>query len=119
MLTFTGEQTPHEVAQWMQESDCFLFFSRYENAPVVLSECLACGLPIISSHAGGIPEMVDDTCGILVPTEDENALAKAMKDMMSNHNNYSTEQIRKHGKQYTYHVVGSKLSEIYKSIVRV
>lgn len=118
MLTFTGEQTPHEVAQWMQESDCFLFFSRYENAPVVLSECLACGLPIISSHAGGIPEMVDDTCGILVPTEDENALAKAMKDMISN-NNYSTEQIRNHGKQYTYHVVGSKLSEIYKSIVRV
>ena len=119
MLTFTGEQTPHEVAQWMQKSDCFLFFSRYENAPVVLSECLACGLPIISSHAGGIPEMVDDTCGILVPSQDENALAKAMKDMISNHNNYSTEQIRKHGKQYTYHVVGSKLSEIYKSIVRV
>ena len=119
MLHFTGEQTPYEVAQWMQESDCFLFFSRYENAPVVLSECLACGLPIISSHAGGIPEMVDDTCGILVPTEDENALAKAMKDMMSNHNNYSTEQIRKHGEQYTYHVVGSKLSEIYQSIVRV
>jgi glycosyltransferase involved in cell wall biosynthesis len=119
MLTFTGEQTPHEVAQWMQESDCFLFFSRYENAPVVLSECLACGLPIISSHAGGIPEMVDDTCGILVPTEDENALAKAMKDMMSNHNNYSPKQIRKHGEKYTYHVVGSKLSEIYKSIVRV
>ena len=119
MLTFTGEQTPHEVAQWMQESDCFLFFSRYENAPVVLSECLACGLPIISSHAGGIPEMVDDTCGILVPSQDENALAKAMKDMMSNHNNYSTEQIRKHGEQYTYHVVGSKLSEIYQSIVRV
>lgn len=118
MLTFTGEQTPHEVAQWMQESDCFLFFSRYENAPVVLSECLACGLPIISSHAGGIPEMVDDTCGILVPSQDENALAKAMKDMISN-NNYSTEQIRNHGKQYTYHVVGSKLSEIYKSIVRV
>lgn len=119
MLTFTGEQTPHEVAQWMQESNCFLFFSRYENAPVVLSECLACGLPIISSHAGGIPEMVDDTCGILVPSQDENALAKAMKDMMSNHNNYSTEQIRKHGEQYTYHVVGSKLSEIYQSIVRV
>lgn len=116
MLTFTGEQTPHEVAQWMQESDCFLFFSRYENAPVVLSECLACGLPIISSHAGGIPEMVDDTCGILVPTEDENALAKAMKDMISNHNNYSTEQIRKHGEKYAYPHVGKQLSDLYNQI---
>lgn len=116
MLHFTGEQTPYEVAQWMQESDCFLFFSRYENAPVVLSECLACGLPIISSHAGGIPEMVDDTCGILVPSQDENALAKAMKDMMSNHNNYSTEQIRKHGEKYAYPHVGKQLSNLYNQI---
>ena len=61
IITFTGEQTPREVAQWMQQSDCFLFFSRYENAPVVLSECLAVGLPIISSNAGGIPEMISHT----------------------------------------------------------
>ena len=116
-LTFTGEQTPHEVAQWMQQSDCFLFFSRYENAPVVISECLAIGLPIISSNAGGIPEMIDHECGILVPSEDEAALANAMLEMIDNQGGYATETIQKRGTKYTYQNIGKRLSDLYQRVV--
>lgn len=117
-LIFTGEQTPHEVAQYMQQSDCFLFFSRYENAPVVLSECMAVGLPVITSNAGGIPEMIQPDCGILVPTEDEAALTNAMLQMLSNRANYDTQHIQQHGHQYTYAHIGKQLSELYKQITR-
>lgn len=117
LLTFTGEQTPHEVAQWMQQSDCFLFFSRYENAPVVLSECLAIGLPIISSNAGGIPEMINQDCGILVPSEDEKALANAMLEMIDNQGNFTADTIRQRGTKYTYHNIGKQLSELYQRVV--
>lgn len=116
MLTFTGEQTPHEVAQWMQQSDCFLFFSRYENAPVVLSECLAVGLPIISSNAGGIPEMINQECGILVHSEDEHALTQAMLHMVDTHAQYNTNVIREQGKKYTYLHIGKQLSDLYHQI---
>lgn len=113
LLTFTGEQTPYEVAQWMQQSDCFLFFSRYENAPVVLSECLATGLPVITSNAGGIPEMVSPEEGILIPSEDEVALTNAILHMLDHSSDYSSEKIRSKGLKYSYKVVGEKLVSIY------
>ena len=116
MLLFTGEQTPYEVAQWMQQSDAFVLFSRYENAPVVLSECLATGLPIISSNAGGIPEMISPNQGILVPSEDENALAQAINYMIDHQSNFSTEQIRKNGEKYSYKNIGEFLVRLYQQI---
>ena len=117
ILTFTGEQTPHEVAQWMQQSDCFVLFSNYENAPVVLSECLAIGLPIISSNAGGIPEMVNPECGVLLPPQDEEALAHAMLQMLNGEVTYHKDAIRKHANKYTFHHVGAQLAELYRQIV--
>ena len=116
ILHFTGEQTPQQVAQWMQDSDCFLFFSRYENAPVVLSECLAVGLPIISSNAGGIPEMVNNECGILVPSENEDALMQAMMHMMDHLADYPASTIRPYGQKYTYDNVGAQLYQLYASL---
>lgn len=116
ILHFTGEQTPHEVAQWMQQSDCFLFFSRYENAPVVLSECLATGLPILSSNAGGIPEMINHNCGILVSSEDEIALANSIIHMIQHHHTFSSMVIRKIGEQYRYATIGKQLYQIYQDI---
>lgn len=116
-LHFIGEQTPYEVAQWMQQSDCFLLFSRYENAPVVLSECLSVGLPVISSNAGGILEMIDHECGILVPAQDEQALAQAMVQMLENRNTYHTDIIRKEGNKYSYQNVGQQLLDIYQRTI--
>lgn len=117
MLTFTGEQTPHEVAQWMQQSDCFVLFSNYENAPVVLSECLATGLPIISSRAGGIPEMVTDTDGQLVNTQNERQLTNAMLWMMELVSKYPPQPIREHGRKYSYAAVGKQLVELYQKVM--
>ena len=118
VLYFTGEQTPYEVAQWMQQSDCFLFFSRYENAPVVLSECISVGIPIISSNAGGIPEMVHEDCGILVNSEDEQALSFAIRNIILNYKSYSSVTIKKYGEQYSYDSVGKKLMEVYQDCLK-
>lgn len=116
MLLFTGEQTPYEVAQWMQESDAFVMFSRYENAPVVLSECLAVGLPIVTSNAGGIPEMVTCEEGVLVASEDENALAAALMHMIDHHARYSAHAICQRGERYTAHNVGKTLMSLYDQV---
>lgn len=118
VLHFTGEQTPKEVAQWMQQSDCFLFFSRYENAPVVLSECISVGIPIISSNAGGIPEMVHEDCGILVNSEDEQALSFAIRNIILNYKSYSSVTIKKYGEQYSYDFVGKMLMGVYQDCLK-
>jgi colanic acid/amylovoran biosynthesis glycosyltransferase len=51
-----------------------------EGIPNVLKEAMACGLPVVSSLSGGIPELVDDgITGILVPPRDPPALADALQ----------------------------------------
>ncbi len=117
-IRFTGEVPPMEVCMWMYASDAFLFFSRYENAPVVLSECMAVGLPIISSQAGGIPEMMNSDCGILVPVEDEQALTNAILEMVNHLDNYSTDRIRQYGDKYRYDTVGKELMAVYHSVCK-
>ena len=116
-LRWTGELTPREVAEEMHKADAFVLPSNYENAPVVLSESLAMGLPIIASRVGGIPEMVDDESGILVPTRDEKALAEAMDEILGNLDKYDSGQIRKKGEQYSFETVGKHLKTVYESVL--
>ena len=116
-LRWTGELTPREVAEEMHKADAFVLPSNYENAPVVLSESLAMGLPIIASRVGGIPEMVDDESGILVPTRDEKALAEAMDEMLDNLDKYDSEKIRLQGEQYSFETVGKHFKAVYESVL--
>ena len=117
LLRWTGELTPQEVAKEMHKADVFVLSSNYENAPVVLSESLACGTPIIATRAGGMPEMVSDECGVLVPPRDDQALYEAMDFMLDHNSDYNPAVIRKHGEQYSPERVGKHLKAIYESVL--
>lgn len=117
MLTFTGEQTPYQVAQWMQESDCFVLFSHYETFAIVLAESIASGIPFISTDTAGIASELPKECGIKIPENDEQALSNAICSLIENKELYSPEEIRQYGKKYTYKQVGKQLSDLYQRII--
>jgi glycosyltransferase involved in cell wall biosynthesis len=52
-----------------------------EGIPVSLIEAMACGLPTIATESGGIPELLGDGAGILVPPGDAEALARALASL--------------------------------------
>lgn len=118
MLRFVGEQTPENVCMWLYSSDFMLMFSNYENAPVVLSESMATGTPIISSAVGGIPEMVSQKEGKLVSVKDEAALRDAIIWMLDHFQEYDPEIIRESARKFTYDEVGKQLLQVYKAAVR-
>ena len=69
---------PEECRAFMESLDVFVMPSFTEGTPNSVVEAMACGKPIIASDVGGIPDMIGDESGILVPAGDRSALAEAM-----------------------------------------
>ena len=115
IVTFTGELTPAEVAEQFEQADVFVMNSNFENAPVVLSESLATGTPIIATRVGGIPEMVPAHCGCLVSPRNDSELAKTIDFMLDHYSDFDPTAIRTEGQQYSFAAVGQTLKKIYQS----
>jgi teichuronic acid biosynthesis glycosyltransferase TuaC len=76
---FLGLQPSGQVADWLRAADLFCLPSHSEGCPNVIVEAIACGRPVVATNVGGIPELVDESCGILVPPHDSRALAEALE----------------------------------------
>lgn len=81
-FSIQGEQSLSNIAEAMQEAELFLMFSRYENLPCVILEAFACGVPVVSTDVGGIKEHLNEDRGILVASEDETGLTKAVRSAL-------------------------------------
>ena len=51
---------------------------------IAFVEALAAGLPVVTTRQGAAEEIVDDTCGVLVPVDDVRRLAAALRDLIAN-----------------------------------
>jgi colanic acid/amylovoran biosynthesis glycosyltransferase len=58
--------------------DCVVLSSHYEGLSVALVEAMAYGVPVIATAVGGVPELLEDGAGVLVPPHDADTLAEAM-----------------------------------------
>ena len=77
-----GAMDASMVARWMAASDLVTLPSYSEGHPNVLVEALASGRPVVATHVGGIPEVVDASCGVLVAPRDVHALSVALGQVM-------------------------------------
>ncbi|MEQ8359931.1 MAG: glycosyltransferase [Cytophagales bacterium] len=76
-ITLLGAKNSTEIGKIMRSNDVFLHASDYETFSVVCAEALACGLPVIASNVGALPEVVSEK-GILVEN-DEGSWHNAIK----------------------------------------
>lgn len=80
LVTFAGHVPNASVPALMSSFDVLVNPSLYESFGVSILEGSACGVPIVASDAGGIPDVVlDERTGILVPPADAPALAAALR----------------------------------------
>ena len=78
----TGQISYQRVAEELRFSSVFISFSNFENQPCSILEALCCGVPVISTNVGGIPEIINERNGILVEPRNEQQLLEAIKKMM-------------------------------------
>jgi len=82
IVQFTGNQD--NVEQWLATFDVFALPSYgEEGVPQAIMQAMACGLPVISTLVGAIPEaVVADRTGLLIPPRDSAALAAAISRLL-------------------------------------
>ena len=73
------------MAKLIQGCEVFVLPSRSEPFGIVLTEAMACKKPVVATTVGGIPEIIKDgTDGILVQSDNPNALAEALLNVLHN-----------------------------------
>jgi teichuronic acid biosynthesis glycosyltransferase TuaC len=79
-VRFAGQVLHQDIPLWLRSADALCLPSLMEGMPNVVLEAQACGLPVIASRVGALPDLINDSNGILVPPASSAALATALHD---------------------------------------
>ncbi len=72
-----------DAARLLSAFDVLAISSRTEGTPMVVLEAIGAGVPVVSFRVGGIPDVIDETSGWLVPALDTTALARALDEAIA------------------------------------
>jgi glycosyltransferase involved in cell wall biosynthesis len=73
-----------DIPELLRACDLFALASDYEGLPVAVIEAMAAGLPVVATRVGGLPELVNEHTGVLVPPRDSRALKRALASLTAN-----------------------------------
>lgn len=77
-VDWVGQVQPERMVELYDQADVYINSSSIDNMPNSIVEAYACGLPVVSTDAGGIPYIVEhERTGLLAPVDDHEALGAA------------------------------------------
>lgn len=76
-----GPKTRSEIIEALDDADVFIFPTHSEGFSVALLECMARGVPSVTTDVGANLEMLENKGGTVVPAKDVDALEQAMRDI--------------------------------------
>lgn len=82
-IDISTQKEPQEIPALLSHSDIFILLSKHEGFPMTILEAMSAGLPVIASRVGGVPEVLDDSCGTVV-LNTQPAVTGALQIMIEN-----------------------------------
>jgi len=89
-VNYKGKYNPETVYNLIQDYDVLLLPSYYygEGYPGVVIEALRTGIPVICTKWKALPELIDNTCGVLIEPKSSQSLYNAMNTIINNEEYY-------------------------------
>lgn len=113
IISIRRTQNVAELAEIYTAADIFVNPTREDNFPTVNIEALACGTPIVTFKTGGSPEILDETCGVVVEKNDIDAMEKEIL-RLAKEKPFSAEACRKRAEEFDKNEKFKEYLELYK-----
>jgi MMP alpha-(1->4)-mannosyltransferase len=118
-VKFTGKIRNEDFARYYAQATVAVVPSLYEGFGMPAGEAMACGVPVISTSSGALPEVVGDA-GIVVPPADKEALEKAILfflDSPENCRRFGMAGLERVKKSFTWNDTAKSTVDVYRELL--
>jgi len=120
LVTFLGKKSQDSLPYYYSAADAVVVPSQYESFGMVALEAMACGTPVVASHIGGLPYLVQDgITGFTVPVDDPQELANRLTSLIQDPGlrDRMGKQAVQVAQDYAWDKIASKLLVVYKELL--
>jgi alpha-maltose-1-phosphate synthase len=122
VIWLPGMLAKTEIIQILSHATVFVCPSLYEPQGIVNLEAMACGTAVVASAVGGIPEVVaDEQTGLMVPPNDEAALAEAVNALVRDPARAAALGARGRARaatEFSWDRIAAQTAELYAKVAR-
>ncbi|MCX8018962.1 MAG: N-acetyl-alpha-D-glucosaminyl L-malate synthase BshA [Chitinophagaceae bacterium] len=118
-IRFLGKQD--QIEEILPLGDLFILTSEYESFGLAALEAMAAGLPVISTNAGGLPEInIHGVTGFLADVGDTEAMARYAVNLLSDENELKKvkENVLAHAQKFDIRKIVPLYEETYREIIQ-
>jgi len=119
IVHFTGRIENEEFADYYAKSTIAVVPSLYEGFGIPAAEAMACGVPLISTSGGALPEVVGDA-GMIVPPADAKALANAITHLLNapeERKKYAQAGLARVNSVFSWKKAAQEVVEVYREAI--
>lgn len=117
-IHFLGKKSKEDIVSELRKSDVFILASRLETFGIVFIEAMSQGLPVVGTICGGPEEIINSSNGILVPSDDIDAMASAIKRMIETYSQYDRNQIAEDcKKRFSPEAIAGQLTDVFEKVL--
>jgi glycosyltransferase involved in cell wall biosynthesis len=120
-VDITGWVAPEDVPAIVRSAQILVLPSYFEGQPMAILEAMANGLCVIATNVGGIPDLIDDGCGILLPPGDVDRLAAALHDAVTDEQmrvRLGSAGLMRVREEFDVNVIWRRFDELYRKVGR-